>query len=93
MPSKLSGFLRLTGAECCQTIDEGPLTGKQLFPSFFEREPLGAIDFGKGLPAPAAGRPFHLEMHADQRSRIQLGFHGKGEHPFPAGLAHLTEGL
>src|ERR1700760_2127233 len=49
-------------------------------------KPCAAIHFGKARALARARWPFHLELVAGERRRIEIAGEGPGMHPFAAGL-------
>src|SRR6476660_9210707 len=78
----LSRFARLRTETFEQAVDEGALALQHFLACFLGREPRGAVDFGKGLLAPALRRPLHLEQVGPEPVRIEVAFDRESRNHF-----------
>src|SRR5437762_3391084 len=74
-------------------IEQRRLARDDLLPRRLEIEPLGAIDLGEGLLAPAARRPLHVEAVAADAAHVQIALDGETDNALAGFLRDLAERL
>jgi hypothetical protein len=74
-----------------QPIEQRPLTFEYFCASGRQREPFGAVDFGKHLNPAAPGRPLHFEGIAGDRSNVEIAVDRKGNDALAATLTDFAE--
>src|SRR4029453_15200472 len=80
-------------AKRLEPVEQRLLAGVDLVARLSQREPGRAIDFGKGLHAAAARRPFHFEGVAHEAIDVEVALKGKGFDLLSAALPDTTECL
>src|SRR5271169_1795849 len=74
-----------------QAVEERPLSGNDLVPGEVKSEPFSAVDFAKGPPPAASGRPLNLERVASDQRGVKIALGGKGIDPLATRLLDLSE--
>ena len=82
---------RICNSERLQPVEKRQLAGYDLLPRHRQIEPLGAIDFRKGLSESAPRRPFHFKCVAAHRRCIGVSLKRPGANKFAALLPNLSQ--